>query len=232
MPKHSKRFNEAKKDLVHLKLYPLDEAFERVKKTATAKFDESVDVAVRTGLDPKYADQQLRGSCVLPHGTGKTTRVVVFAAGPKAQEAQAAGADFVGAEDLVAKIEGGWTDFDAAVATPDMMRFVGKLGRILGPRNLMPNPKVGTVTPNVAEAVKNAKAGQVQYRTDKAGIIHATIGRASFDEAALRENFDALLDALVKAKPAASKGQYLKRIAVSSTMGLGVAVDVATAVTK
>ena len=229
MPKHSKRFNEAKKDLVHLKQYELDEAFDRVKKTATAKFDESIDVAVRTGLDPKYADQQLRGSCVLPHGTGKTTRVVVFAQGPKAQEATAAGADFVGAEDLVAKIEGGWTEFDAAVATPDMMRYVGKLGRILGPRNLMPNPKVGTVTMDVAKVITELKAGKLQYRVEKAGIIHSSIGKASFDAKKLKENFLAFFQAINKAKPSGAKGTYIKGVTLSSTMGPAYDLDLSSA---
>lgn len=226
MPKSSKRYRELAKGLDRLQVRALDEAFEAVKKTATAKFDESVDVAVKTGLDPKYADQQLRGSCVLPHGSGKTTRVAVFATGEKADEAKAAGADFVGAEDLVAKIEGGWLDFDAAVASPDMMRFVGKLGRILGPRNLMPNPKVGTVTPDVAKVVTELKAGKVQYRVEKAGIIHTAIGKASFDAKKLKENFLAFFQAITKAKPTGAKGTYIKSATVSSSMGPGYRIDI------
>ncbi|MEW6709452.1 MAG: 50S ribosomal protein L1 [Candidatus Riflebacteria bacterium] len=226
MPKHSKRFNNLSKNLEHLKVYTLEEVFNNVKKTATAKFDETIDIAVKTGLDPKYADQQLRGSCVLPHGTGKTTRVAVFAAGEKAKEATNAGADFVGAEDLVAKIEGGWLDFDAAVATPDMMRFVGKLGRILGPRNLMPNPKVGTVTQDIAKVITELKAGKVQYRVEKAGIIHSAIGKASFDAKKLRENFLAFFQAINKAKPSGAKGTYIKSATISSTMGPGFLIDV------
>lgn len=225
MPKHSKRFNDIRKNVSADKYYALDELFAELKKNANAKFDESVDVAIRTGLDPKYADQQLRGSCSLPHGLGKTTRVAVFAAGPKAKEAEAAGADFVGAEDLVAKIEGGWLDFDAAVATPDMMRFVGKLGRILGPRNLMPNPKVGTVTMDVAKTVTELKAGKLQYRIEKAGIIHSSIGKVSFEPVKLKENFLAFFQAINKAKPSGAKGTYIKGVSISSTMGPGFRVD-------
>ena len=210
------------------KLYAIDEAIATVKTGATAKFDESIDVAINLGVDPRKSDQVVRGAVVLPKGTGKTTRVAVFTQGANADAAREAGADIVGMEELADEVKKGNMDFDVVIASPDAMRIVGQLGTILGPRGLMPNPKVGTVTPNVAEAVKNAKAGQVQYRTDKAGIIHATIGRASFAEADLRENFNALLDALVKAKPAAAKGQYVKKIAVSSTMGLGVRVDTAS----
>ena len=219
MAKVSKRLKALRSSVEANKLYAIDEAIALVKKAATAKFDESVDVSFNLGVDPRKSDQVIRGSVVLPKGTGKTTRVAVFTQGANAEAAKAAGADIVGFEDLAEEIKKGNMDFDVVIASPDAMRIVGQLGTILGPRGL------GTVTPNVAEAVKNAKAGQVQYRTDKAGIIHATIGRASFAEADLKENFDALLDALVKAKPAAAKGQYLKKIAVSSTMGLGVRVD-------
>lgn len=225
MPKFGKKYQEAQKLVEKQKLYEADEAVELVKKTATAKFDESVEVAVRLGVDPKHADQQVRGAVVLPYGTGKTTRVLVFAKGEKAKEAEAAGADFVGAEDLVAKIQGGWTDFDVAVATPDMMGTVGKLGKILGPRGLMPNPKVGTVTPDVTRAVNEIKAGKIEYRTDKAGNIHAPIGKVSFDSAKLLANLHTLIDTLIKVKPAAAKGQYLRGITLSTTMGPGIKVN-------
>ena len=207
------------------KLYAILDALSIVKDCATAKFDESIDVAVQLGIDAKKSDQVVRGAVVLPHGTGKTKRVAVFAQGAKAEEARAAGADIVGMEDLAEQIKAGNIDFDVVIASPDTMRIVGTLGQILGPRGLMPNPKVGTVTPDVATAVKNAKAGQVQFRVDKAGIVHGTIGRRSFDSDKLKENLSALVDALAKAKPAASKGIYLKKIAVSSTMGVGVRVD-------
>ena len=207
------------------KLYAIIDALAIVKECATAKFDESIDVAVQLGIDAKKSDQVVRGAVVLPHGTGKTKRVAVFAQGAKADEARAAGADIVGMEDLAEQIKAGNMDFDVVIASPDTMRIVGTLGQILGPRGLMPNPKVGTVTPDVATAVKNAKAGQVQFRVDKGGIIHGTIGRRSFDSDKLKENLAALVDALAKAKPSASKGVYLRKIAVSSTMGVGVRVD-------
>jgi large subunit ribosomal protein L1 len=210
------------------KAYSLAEALTLVKQTATAKFDESIDVAVNLGIDARKSDQLVRGSVVLPRGTGKTVRVAVFAQGDNVAKAKEAGADIVGFEDLAAEIKAGKMDFDVVIATPDAMRIVGQLGQILGPRGLMPNPKVGTVSPNVAEAVRNAKAGQVQYRTDKGGIVQCTIGRASFGEDALKENLLALVDALNKAKPAASKGIYLKKMALSSTMGVGVRVDQST----
>jgi large subunit ribosomal protein L1 len=210
------------------KLYALGEALGIVQQAATAKFDESIDVAVQLGIDPKKSDQVVRGAVVLPNGTGKTKRVAVFAQGAKAEEAKAAGADVVGMDDLAARVKAGDMPFDVVIAAPDAMRVVGTLGQILGPRGLMPNPKVGTVTPDVATAVKNAKAGQVQFRADKAGIIHATIGRRSFEAAKLQGNLVALIEALNKAKPAASKGIYLRKVAVSSTMGLGVRVDTQT----
>ena len=226
MAKLSKRFQGLRSSIDSNVHYSIDEAIELVKKTATAKFDESVDVAINLGVDSRKSDQVIRGSVVLPKGTGKTVRVAVFTQGANVEAAKEAGADVVGFEDLAAEVKAGNLDFDVVIASPDAMRIVGQLGSILGPRGLMPNPKVGTVTPNVSEAVRNAKAGQVQYRTDKAGVVHATIGRASFAAADLRENFNTLLDAVVKAKPAATKGQYLKKIALSSTMGPGVRVDV------
>jgi large subunit ribosomal protein L1 len=207
------------------KLYALSDALGIVKEAATAKFDESIDVAVQLGIDPKKSDQVVRGAVVMPNGTGKTKRVAVFAQGPKAEEAKAAGADIVGMDDLAARVKAGDMPFDVVIAAPDAMRVVGQLGQILGPRGMMPNPKVGTVTPDVAQAVKNAKAGQVQFRADKAGIIHATIGRRSFESDKLQGNLAALIEALNKSKPATSKGIYLRKVAVSSTMGLGVRVD-------
>jgi large subunit ribosomal protein L1 len=224
----SKRTKALRQGVDSTKSYALDEAVKLVKRNATAKFDESIDVAVNLGIDAKKSDQLVRGSIVLPKGTGKKVRVAVFAQGDKAREAKDAGADIVGFEDLAEQIKAGKMDFDVAIASPDAMRVVGGLGQILGPRGLMPNPKVGTVTPNVADAVKNAKAGQVQYRSDKAGIVQVSIGRASFSEDALAENLRALLDALNKAKPAGTKGIYLKKISVSSTMGPGVKVDQAS----
>lgn len=221
----SKRYQAIKKTSDRNKLYLLADALEKIKETATAKFDESIDVAVNLGIDAKKSDQAVRGSVVLPAGTGKTVRVAVFAQGDKAKEAQEAGADIVGFEDLAEQIKGGNINFDVVIASPDAMRIVGQLGQILGPRSLMPNPKVGTVTPDVANAVKNAKAGQVQFRADKAGIVHCTIGRASFNVESLKQNLLALLEALNKAKPATSKGVYLRKISVSSTMGIGVRVD-------
>ena len=210
------------------KTYELKTALELVKKTATAKFDESVDVAVNLGIDAKKSDQVVRGSVVLPRGTGKTVRVAVFAQGANAEKAKAAGADIVGFDDLADKVKGGFMDFDVVIATPDAMKVVGPLGQVLGPRGLMPNPKVGTVTANVEEAVKNAKGGQVQYRADKAGIVQCTIGRASFEVDALAENLEALIGAINKAKPATMKGIYLKKVSVSSTMGVGIRIDQAT----
>ncbi|HEY5930664.1 MAG TPA: 50S ribosomal protein L1 [Burkholderiales bacterium] len=225
MAQISKRTKALRGKIDRDKTYPIADALKLVKEGASAKFNESVDVAINLGIDAKKSDQVVRGSIVLPKGTGKSVRVAVFAQGEKAEAAKAAGADIVGFDDLAAQIKGGKIDFDVAIATPDAMRVVGTLGQVLGPRGLMPNPKVGTVTPNVAEAVKNAKAGQVQYRTDKAGIVQCTIGRASFTEDALKENFLALIDALNKARPSNTKGIYLKKVSVSSTMGPGVRVD-------
>ena len=220
-----KRYAALRAKVEGTKLYALDDALNLIKECAVAKFDESVDVAVALGIDARKSDQVVRGSVVLPAGTGKVKRVAVFAQGAKADEARAAGADLVGFDDLAEQIKGGKIDFDVLIASPDAMRVVGTLGQILGPRGLMPNPKVGTVTPDVAGAVKNAKAGQVQFRADKAGIVHSTIGRASFQPDALKSNLQALVDALNKARPAAAKGIYLRKVAVSSTMGIGVRVD-------
>ncbi len=210
------------------KSYSIDEALGLIKEVASAKFDESVDVSVNLGIDARKSDQNVRGATVLPAGTGKTVKVAVFAEGDNADKAKAAGADIVGFEDLAEKIKGGEMDFDICIATPDAMRVVGQLGQILGPRGLMPNPKVGTVTPDVAKAVQNAKAGQVQYRIDKAGIIHCSIGKASFEPSALKDNLYALMTALEKSKPSSAKGVYIKRLAVSTTMGPGIGVDVSS----
>jgi large subunit ribosomal protein L1 len=228
MGKISKRVQAIRAKVDRIKFYPVNDALSLVKETAGAKFNESVDVAIALGVDARKSDQMVRGSVVLPRGTGRSVRVAVFAQGAAADAAKDAGADVVGFEDLAAEVKGGRMDFDVVIAAPDAMRVVGALGQILGPRGLMPNPKVGTVTPNVAEAVKNAKAGQVQFRIDKAGIVHGSIGRASFEVDALKENLLALVDALNKAKPASAKGVYLKKIAVSSTMGIGVKVDQAS----
>ena len=228
MARISKRSKALRAKVDSRKLYPVADALTLVKECAVAKFDESIDVAVQLGVDPKKSDQVVRGSVVLPAGTGKSVRVAVFTQGAKADEARAAGADIVGMEDLAERVKAGQLDFDIVIASPDAMRVVGGLGQILGPRGLMPNPKVGTVTADVTTAVKNAKAGQVQYRTDKAGIIHVTIGRASFQPEALRSNLSALVEALNRAKPASSKGIYLRKLAVSSTMGIGVRVDTAS----
>ena len=228
VPRLSKRMKTVRSKVDRVKSYPVDEALKLVKDTATAKFDESVDVAVNLGVDAKKSDQTVRGSVVLPAGTGKKVRVAVFAQGEKAKLAAEAGADIVGFDDLAAKVKEGFMDFDVVIATPDAMKVVGQLGQILGPRGLMPNPKVGTVSADVSTAVKNAKAGQVQYRTDKAGIIQCTIGRASFTPEQLKANLVALIEALNKSRPAGTKGIYVKKISVSSTMGTGVRVDSST----
>jgi len=226
MPKNSKKLKEALAKVDRAKNYPLQDGIDLVKSSTYVKFDETVDVAVRLGVDPRHADQMVRGAVVLPNGLGKDVRVLVFAKGEKEKEARDAGADYVGAEDLVAKIQEGWFDFDTAIATPDMMGVVGKIGKLLGPRGLMPNPKVGTVTFDVGRAVKESKSGKVEFRVEKAGIIHAPVGKVSFDGEKLKENILALLDALMKAKPPAAKGTYMKKICISSTMGPGVRLDV------
>jgi large subunit ribosomal protein L1 len=228
MPNSSKRVKKITGLVDRSKSYELKQALELVKKTATAKFDESVDVAVNLGIDAKKSDQVVRGSVVLPRGTGKAVRVAVFTQGANAEKAKNAGADIVGFDDLAEKVKGGFLEFDVVIATPDAMKVVGPLGQVLGPRGLMPNPKVGTVTANVEEAVKNAKGGQVQYRADKAGIVQCTIGRASFEVDALAENLEALIGAINKAKPSSTKGIYLKKVSVSSTMGVGIRIDQGT----
>ena len=227
MAKAGQKYQEACKLIEAGKFYTPAEAMHLVKKTATAKFDETIELHVRLGVDPKYPDQQVRGAIVLPNGTGKTKRVLVFAKGEKVKEAEEAGADFVGSDEIVQKIQGGWLDFDVAVATPDMMGTVGRLGKVLGPRGLMPNPKLGTVTMDLQKAISEVKAGKVEYRTDKAGNVHVVIGKASFDAEKLQQNFQALMDTLIRVKPAAAKGQYIRSITVSATMGPGVPVQLA-----
>ena len=225
MAKHGKKYNELRNKVDREREYEPREALALVKECATAKFDESVELHVRTGLNVRHADEQLRGTIALPHGLGKDVKIAVFAKGPKAAEAEAAGADIVGADDLAEKIEGGFSDFDVAIATPDMMPVVGRLGKILGPSGKMPNPKVGTVTMDVAKAVEESKSGKVEYRTDRSAIVHMTIGKASFDEQALLDNYAAVVEELVRAKPSAAKGRYLRTVTVTSTMGPGVKVD-------
>jgi large subunit ribosomal protein L1 len=227
MAKQSKRFRAARADVDGAGLLSVEDAVARVKKASTAKFDEMLEIAMNLGVDPRHADQNVRGVVELPHGTGKSVRVAVFARGEKAEEATAAGADVVGAEDLAEQIQAGKIDFDRAIAAPDLMPVVGRLGKILGPRGLMPNPKLGTVTADVAQAVKAAKAGQVQFRAEKQGIVHAGIGKASFAETALVDNVRAIVDTVIRAKPSGAKGTYLKKVALSSTMGPGVGIDVA-----
>ena len=226
--KHGKKYVEAAKQYDKQTQYDTTEAMALVKKLAVAKFDETIEAHIRTGCDGRHADQQIRGAVVLPHGTGKTVRILVFAKNAKAEEALAAGADYVGAEDLIPRIQNeGWFEFDVVVATPDMMGVVGRLGRVLGPKGLMPNPKLGTVTADVANAVKKAKAGEVQYRVEKNGIVHAGIGKASFSEEQILENAKAFIDAIIKAKPTGAKGTYMKKVSLSSTMGVGIQVDTA-----
>jgi len=231
MAKQGKRLRQAYEGLDPNAAFELAEAITMVKARAKAKFDETVEVAMNLGVDPRHADQMVRGVVSLPHGTGKVVRVAVFAKGDKAEEAKAAGADLVGAEDLMAEVQGGTINFDRCIASPDMMGVVGRLGKILGPRGLMPNPKLGTVTPNVADAVKAAKAGQVQFRVEKAGIVHGGVGRISFSEDQLAENIHAFVDAIIKAKPSGAKGTYVKKIAISSTMGPGLRVNVSSVAT-
>jgi large subunit ribosomal protein L1 len=228
MTKPGKRISKAREGVDREKFYSVEEAVKTIKASANAKFDESIEIAMNLGVDPRHADQMVRGVVSLPNGTGRSVRVAVFAKDKKAEEALAAGADVVGAEDLMEKIQNGFMDFDRVIATPDMMAVVGRLGKVLGPRGLMPNPKVGTVTPNVAQAVKDSKGGAVEFRVEKAGIIHAGIGKASFDEKAIAENVKAFIDAVTKAKPAGAKGTYLKKISLSSTMGPGLKIDTAS----
>jgi large subunit ribosomal protein L1 len=225
MPTHGKKYLEARKKVNREAKYSLEEALDLLKQTAQAKFDETVEVALRLGVDPKYPDQQVRGSVVLPHGTGKSVRILVFAKGEKEKEAQEAGADFAGGEELVAKIQGGWLDFDKTVATPDMMGAVGKIGKILGPRGLMPNPKVGTVTFDVARAIRDLKGGKVDFKVDKTGTLHAGIGKVSFGKDKIRENFLTFFEAIMKAKPSAAKGTYIRTLALSTTMGVGIRLN-------
>jgi large subunit ribosomal protein L1 len=228
MAKHGKKYRSAAEKIDALKLYEPAEGVKLVKGTAFAKFDESVELHIRTGLDPRHADQVVRGSAVLPAGTGRTQRVVAFAQGDKAREAEAAGADIVGADDLVQRIQAGWTDFDVAVATPDMMGAVGRLGKVLGPRGLMPNPRSGTVTPDIGRAIREIKGGRVEFRLDKSGVIHVPVGKVSFNEDKLMQNIGALVDAVVRAKPSGSKGTYLRTFNIAATMGPGVSLDPAT----
>ncbi len=232
MAKKGKRIRTARESVDVLEHYSLDDAIKLVKQNATAKFDETVELSMNLGVDPRHADQMVRGVVHLPHGTGRSVRVAVFAKGDKASEAEAAGADVVGAEDLADRVQGGQVDFDRVIATPDMMPLVGRLGKILGPRGMMPNPKLGSVTQDVGEAVKSAKGGQVEYRVEKAGIIHAGVGKVSFDENAIKENVRTLIDAVNRAKPSGAKGTYIQRIALSSTMGPGVRLDVAGALSE
>lgn len=224
MPKHGKNYNAARAK-VEKRPYALSEAISLAKENAFSKFDETLEIALRLGVDPKHADQMVRGTVVLPHGTGKTVRILVFAGGEKVKEAEEAGADHVGGEELAEKVQGGWLDFDAVIATPDMMRVVGKLGRVLGPRGMMPNPKTGTVTFDVAKAVEDIKAGKVEFRVDKTGIVHAPLGKVSFEAANLKENAEALISAVMKARPASAKGRYVRSANLSSTMGPGIQLD-------